>query len=155
MTARLLAAATAANALLGSVLILLGAALAAAITFTAVDIAPATWSSLGTSLASALGEDLAALLATFQIDLGTADYRHQLDLMVELLGQGRIADRIMGADQSAVGLQEGYWLWRAGKAEVLGQVLGVVGPCHHHPVHRIDRWKQAHLGQRQRRTGKP
>ena len=64
-------AATAANALLGSALVLLGAALAATITFTALDIAPETWSSLGASLTSALGEDLASLLATFQIDLGT------------------------------------------------------------------------------------
>ena len=64
-------AATAANAALGAALFLVGAALAAGIAFAAVDIAPETWASLGASLNSALGEDLAALFATFQIDLGT------------------------------------------------------------------------------------
>ncbi|MNC81065.1 hypothetical protein D3C75_1340790 [compost metagenome] len=59
--------------------------------------------------------------------------------MVELLGQRGIANRIMGADQRAVGLQKGYRLGRAGKAEVLGQVLGVVGPRHHHPINRFNR----------------
>ena len=105
-------AATAANALLGSVLVLLGAALAATITFTAVDIAPETWSSLGASLTSALGEDLASLLATFQIDLGTLHIGpDEVDLLDAVLGGPRVERTHRHGDRA-----------RKGAPRVFGQV---------------------------------
>lgn len=62
-------AAATCNATLGSLLIAAGSASMVFITFVAIDVADQTWASLGSQITAQLGADVAALFASFQIDL--------------------------------------------------------------------------------------
>jgi hypothetical protein len=63
-------AATISNGLLGIAFVAMGLISVVAIAVVAVDIADQTWASLGAQITAALGTDIAALFATFQIDIG-------------------------------------------------------------------------------------
>lgn len=62
-------AATISNALIGALLLVAGALSLVLIGVVAIDIANETWVTLGERITAELGSDIAALFATFQIDV--------------------------------------------------------------------------------------
>src|SRR5690606_12487746 len=75
-----------------------------------------------------------------QVDLAAANDHHQLDLVIELFCQRRKANRIVGSDECAVGLEKGHRLRRCAEAKILGEVLGVIRPSDNHSIYGLD-WR--------------
>lgn len=133
-------AATTSNALMGVALAAAGLLSLMLIIFVAVDIADQTWASLGAQITAQLGPDVAALFASFQIDISVilASLAEQNNLpefgawVRQALGLLMVGSVALGLAAAApLWVARAIWVYQSRRAVLafgaLLTLLGVVG----------------------------